>query len=307
MLQGMGRTVFDLVLGAGSSGGFTRTVTFVAPPKPPNTADAKCVRREQFAVYQGNVLVMATAMNMLVRHATDAPEAHMAHKSRGAEIQPHAAYVNTMPHTTGTTGSQPSCVCTCPGDVCVHAEHSIQGVFHGVDSVACGACSRPRTVQLDSSWQGEAMHCCTTMSKECACSTRYVNMRKCAGSLAQCHVLGAACVHVVQVHFVKGTIMGSIIRATTFRDMGGWVTHRSTSHITCPRAQQSRTPFFVPMPWPACMRQVAACLLVWLPAMYVRLSLCVCVCVYVYDGSLQVLQGVRTEDTGTYRFRTRSR
>ncbi len=67
MLQPMGKSVFDFALGAAEAGahGFVRTVTFVTPPKPPNSADTRCVQRQQLCVGRGGALVMATAMNML--------------------------------------------------------------------------------------------------------------------------------------------------------------------------------------------------------------------------------------------------
>ncbi len=52
VLAATGRTPFDFVLGA-SSHGFVRNVVFVQPKKPPQSVDANCVQRQQFAVFQG--------------------------------------------------------------------------------------------------------------------------------------------------------------------------------------------------------------------------------------------------------------
>ena len=48
-----GRSPFDLIVGPGTSGGFIRYVDFVQPKKPPQSVDANCVSRQQFAVFQG--------------------------------------------------------------------------------------------------------------------------------------------------------------------------------------------------------------------------------------------------------------
>lgn len=60
LLQGMGKSVFEHVLGPACGGpphvsgsGFTRTLTFTQPKRPPATVDAHCVQRQQFAVFAG--------------------------------------------------------------------------------------------------------------------------------------------------------------------------------------------------------------------------------------------------------------
>eukprot|EP00798_Chlamydomonas_sp_ICE-L_P009638 gene9638-7551_t len=57
--------VFDYVLESSGTGGYCRTMSFVQPRKPPSPVDASCVQRQQYNVYAGDVLVFATAMNML--------------------------------------------------------------------------------------------------------------------------------------------------------------------------------------------------------------------------------------------------
>ncbi|GFR50236.1 hypothetical protein Agub_g12420 [Astrephomene gubernaculifera] len=58
-------SVFEYVVGQPGSGGYTRLLTFWNPKKPPNTADTRCVQRQQLCVYRGGELLFATAMNML--------------------------------------------------------------------------------------------------------------------------------------------------------------------------------------------------------------------------------------------------
>jgi len=66
VLSKTSQNVFDFVLGTASgAGGFTRTVTFTNPKKPPASVDSRCVVRQQFCVYPGDVLLFATCMNML--------------------------------------------------------------------------------------------------------------------------------------------------------------------------------------------------------------------------------------------------
>ncbi|EFJ44378.1 hypothetical protein VOLCADRAFT_106422 [Volvox carteri f. nagariensis] len=61
------QSVFEWVLGKPGSGGatFTRLLTFWNPRKPPSSTDTRCVQRQQFCVYEGGMLLFATAMNML--------------------------------------------------------------------------------------------------------------------------------------------------------------------------------------------------------------------------------------------------
>lgn len=69
VLHASGRSPFSFVLGptsaSGPSTGFIRSVTFIQPKKPPQSVDAECVQRQQFCVFQDDVLVMAIAQNML--------------------------------------------------------------------------------------------------------------------------------------------------------------------------------------------------------------------------------------------------
>mmetsp|Transcript_25056 Transcript_25056/g.68102 ORF Transcript_25056/g.68102 Transcript_25056/m.68102 type:complete len:349 (-) Transcript_25056:511-1557(-) len=65
MLAHTNESVFERVLGVKGSGGYGRTLSFRQPKKPPAQVDAECSQRQQFAIYKGDVLVLATVMNML--------------------------------------------------------------------------------------------------------------------------------------------------------------------------------------------------------------------------------------------------
>ena len=50
---GASSSVFDFVVGSAvGPAGFTRSLSFVNPKKPPSTCDALCVQRQQFAVFE---------------------------------------------------------------------------------------------------------------------------------------------------------------------------------------------------------------------------------------------------------------
>lgn len=59
MLNDMGKSVFEYVLGVTTpqqaTAGYARTVMFMQPKSPPATVDARCVQRQQFAVFAGGL------------------------------------------------------------------------------------------------------------------------------------------------------------------------------------------------------------------------------------------------------------
>ncbi|KAG1678886.1 hypothetical protein FOA52_003554 [Chlamydomonas sp. UWO 241] len=65
-LAASGRSPFDFTLGASAGPGcFVRNLVFVQPKKGAQNCDAECRQRQQLGVFDGDVLVYATAMNML--------------------------------------------------------------------------------------------------------------------------------------------------------------------------------------------------------------------------------------------------
>ncbi|GAX76603.1 hypothetical protein CEUSTIGMA_g4049.t1 [Chlamydomonas eustigma] len=66
ILFSTGKSPFEFVMDTGPGvGGFVRNINFVQPKKPPQSVDAHVVQRQQFCVFNGDVLMVATAQNML--------------------------------------------------------------------------------------------------------------------------------------------------------------------------------------------------------------------------------------------------
>jgi len=66
VLFSTGKSPFEFVLGTGPGvGGYVRNIHFIQPKKPPQSVDAQVVQRQQFCVFNGDVLMVSTAQNML--------------------------------------------------------------------------------------------------------------------------------------------------------------------------------------------------------------------------------------------------